>query len=261
MYDLAALEAELAETIFAGKLHFAAVTGSTNNDAMAAARKGAEHGAAYFADAQNAGRGRSDHRWESAHGEGIYVSVVLRPQAPLLHWSLLPLCAGLAAMEAMRTVAGVEPDLRWPNDVLIAGRKLCGILVEAGTDERGEKFAVAGIGINVHQRTFSADLQQSVTSLDLAAERAIRRQSVLVCLLQSLQRESEELADEALAHAIPGRIERSSTWLRGRRVRVHGPQACQGITAGLDAYGFLRVETETGIVTVQTGGIRAAEME
>jgi BirA family biotin operon repressor/biotin-[acetyl-CoA-carboxylase] ligase len=261
MYDLAALEAELVETIFAGKLHFAAVTGSTNNDAMAAARKGAAHGSVYFADAQSAGRGRSDHRWESAHGEGIYVSVVLRPQASVDRWSLLPLCTGLAAMEAMRTVAGVAPDLRWPNDVLVADHKLCGILVEAGTDERGEKFAVAGIGINVHQRAFPADLQQSVTSLDGAAGRTIPRQSVLVCLLQSLQRESEGLADEARVHAIPARMERSSTWLRGRRVRVHGPQACQGITAGLDAYGFLRVATATGIVTVQTGGIRAAEME
>lgn len=261
MYDLAALDAALAATIFDGRLHFAAVTGSTNNDAMEAARKGAAHGSAYFADAQSAGRGRSDHRWESAPGEGIYVSVVLRPQVPVNRWTLLPLCAGLAVIDAMRAVAGVEADLRWPNDVLVAGRKLCGILVEAGTDERGEKFAVVGIGINVHQRSFAEELQANVTSLDLATGQVIVRQNLLIHLLQSLQREVAELADESCAQRIPSRIEQVSTWLRDRRVHVHGPQACDGKTMGVDAHGFLRVATATGIVTVQTGGIRAAEME
>lgn len=260
MYDLAALKAELAETIFAGRLHFSAQTDSTNNDAMKVARTGAPHGSVYFSETQTAGRGRSDHRWDSLHGEGIYVSVVLRPQAPSAHWSLLPLCAGLAVMEAMRTIAEVEPDLRWPNDVLVAGRKLCGMLVEAGTDERGEKFAVAGIGINVHQQAFPAELAVLATSLDREAGRAISRQSLLVCLLQSLERETHGLADEAGLRAILERTEKSSTWMRGRDVEVHGPQACRGVTAGLDAHGFLRVKTVEKIVTVQTGGIRAAEM-
>lgn len=261
MYDFAALDAALAATVFGGRLHFAAVTGSTSNDAMEAARKGAVHGTVYFADAQSAGRGRSDHRWESASGEGIYVSVVLRPQAPLDRWTLLPLCAGLAVIDAIRAVAGVDADLRWPNDVLVAGRKLCGILVEASTDEHGEKFAVAGIGINVHQCRFAEELHKSVTSLDLVTGRRIARQSLLIYLLQSLQREVAELADEGCAQRIPSRIEQVSTWLRDRRVRVHGPQACEGKTMGVDAHGFLRVATATGIVTVQTGGIRAAEME
>ena len=79
MFDLAALELEVAGTIYAGKLHFSPVTGSTNTDAMAAARNGAPHGSVFFADEQRAGRGRGDHTWESAAGEGLYVSVLLRP--------------------------------------------------------------------------------------------------------------------------------------------------------------------------------------
>ena len=82
MFDLAALDAELADTLFAGKLNFARVTGSTNADAIAAARRGAPHGSVFLADEQTAGRGRGDHGWISAAGEGLYVSVLLRPQIP-----------------------------------------------------------------------------------------------------------------------------------------------------------------------------------
>src|SRR5581483_12013244 len=119
MYDLAALEAALTETIFAGKLHFASVTGSTNSDALAAARAGAPHGSVWFADEQSAGRGRGGHAWQSVAGEGLYVSV------------LLPLATGLAAVEAIRAVSRLDIDLRWPNDLLIGARKTGGILVEA----------------------------------------------------------------------------------------------------------------------------------
>ncbi|MGD0546600.1 MAG: biotin--[acetyl-CoA-carboxylase] ligase, partial [Terracidiphilus sp.] len=120
LYDLAALEAALAGTVFAGKLHFAPVTDSTNSDAQAAARRAAPHGSVYFADEQLAGRGRGDHAWESAAGDGLYVSVLLRPQLPMLRLPLLPLAAGLAAADAIRAVAGLTVDLRWPNDLLIS---------------------------------------------------------------------------------------------------------------------------------------------
>ena len=104
VFDLAALEAALAGTIFAGKLHFSPVTDSTNSDALEAARSGAPHGSVYFADEQLAGRGRGDHAWHSAAGEGLYVSVLLRPQIPAVRLPLLPLAAGLAAAEAIHAV-------------------------------------------------------------------------------------------------------------------------------------------------------------
>ena len=95
MFDLAALESAdgngLWGSIFAGKLHFSAVTDSTNNDALAAARNGAPHGSVYFADEQIAGRGRGNHAWHSAAGEGLYVSILLRPQIPAARLALLPL--------------------------------------------------------------------------------------------------------------------------------------------------------------------------
>ena len=293
MYDLATLDAALSGTIFAGKLHFSPVTDSTNNDAVAAARLGAPHGSVYFADEQLAGRGRGGHQWISAAGDGLYVSVLLRPQIPSARLPFLPLAAGLAAAHAIQSVASLNVDLRWPNDLLIGERKAGGILAESITPSKSLPHAVVphavlGIGINVHQRAFPPDLATPATSLDLEtgapgdrgpqeaisaswgggdtssslgwkANRRISRQTLLVALLKSLEREARALENPGAAQAIVARLENASTWMRGRNVEVHGPQACTGVTDGLDENGFLRVTTAQGIVTVQTGGLRAAE--
>jgi len=264
MYDLPTLEASLTGTLFAGKLHFFPTTASTNTDALAAARDAAPHGSVYFADEQTAGRGRGDHSWHSTAGEGLYVSVLFRPQIPAACLPLLPLAAGLAAADAIRSAAGQSPsglrvDLRWPNDLLIGSRKVGGILVEARSDSARLPHAVVGIGINVHQREFAPGLATPATSLDLAAGARISRQLLLVALLKSLEHEAHALANPDAAIRIPARVESASTWVRGRSVSVHGPQACKGVTAGLDEHGFLRVVTVAGVVTVQTGGLRSAE--
>jgi BirA family biotin operon repressor/biotin-[acetyl-CoA-carboxylase] ligase len=150
-------------------------------------------------------------------------------------------------------------DLRWPNDLLIGERKAGGILVEAQTDSASGRaaFVVVGVGINVHQREFAPDLATPATSLDREAGRRVARGALLVALLKSLEREARALSNPDAGRTLAGRVARSSSWIRGRGVQVHGPQACQGVTAGLDENGFLRVETNAGIVTVQTGGLRA----
>lgn len=260
MYDLAEFESSLADTIYAGKLHFLPVTQSTNTDAVAAARGGAPHGSVYFSDEQLAGRGRGGHQWQSAACAGLYVSVLLRPRIPATRLPLLPLAAGLAAAAAIKFVSGLSVDLRWPNDLLLGPRKTGGILVEAHTEADRVAFTVVGIGINVHQREFAAGLATAATSLDLESGRRISRQKLLVCLLESLEREAACLQDSTAAETIALRVEESSTWVSGRRVEVHGPLACTGVTAGLDAHGFLLVRTDEGLVTVHSGGIRSLEI-
>lgn len=260
MYDLAELERALAGTSFAGKLHFYPVTGSTNSDALEAARAGAPHGAVYVADEQHAGRGRGDHSWQSAAGQGLYVSVLLRLALPATRLRWLPMAAGLAASEAILRASGVTVDLRWPNDLLCGERKTGGILVESKIEHGATTFAVVGIGINVHQRSFDGNLATPATSLDLEAGRPVSRQSLLIALLESLEREALGLLDPVAVAAIPKRVESASTWIRGRRVEVHGPQACVGVTEGLDEHGFLRVRAADGVVTVQTGGMRSAKI-
>jgi BirA family biotin operon repressor/biotin-[acetyl-CoA-carboxylase] ligase len=250
----------LANTIFAGKLHFAAATGSTNTDAMQAARAGAPQGSVFFANEQNAGRGRGDHAWQSPAGEGLYVSVLFRPKLPLSRLPFLSFAAGLAAAHAVGETTGLVVDLRWPNDLLLGPRKVGGLLVESSTEGGNLAFAVVGVGINVHQRAFDPALSTPGTSLDIETGRPNQRQSLLIALLQALAIEVAVLQNRENVEEILRRVEGASTWVRGRRVLVHGPQACTGITAGLDANGFLRVETETGLVTVQTGGLRAADI-
>src|SRR5258708_7059857 len=258
MFDLDALEKSVAGTIYAGKLHFLPTTGSTNCDAMAAARAGAPHGSAYFADEQTAGRGRGDHAWDSAAGQGLYVSVVVRLPIPASRLPLLPLASGLAAAEAVRAASGLTIDLRWPNDLLLGPRKTGGILAEAQTDTGLLAFAVVGIGINVHQRNFAPALSTPGTSLDLESGRITDRQQLLIALLISLTGATRRLLDPEAGRSVSARLENASTWIRGREVEVHGPQACTGVTEGLDEHGFLWVRTMAGLVKVQTGGTRDA---
>ena len=206
---------------------------------------------------QLAGRGRGNHQWLSAAGEGLYVSILLRPQISAAHLLLLPLAAGLAAANAIRQSASLAVDLRWPNDLLIGPRNTGGILVEAGISKTlSHAVAVLGIGINVHQRAFPPGLATPATSLDIESGHRISRQALLVALLKSLQQETLALENPNAATEIVARVEKASTWIRGRKVEVHGPQACTGVTAGLDENGFLRVTTANGLVTVQTGGLR-----
>lgn len=258
----AEIGAALEGTVFQGGLHHFATIDSTNTYALEQARLGAAHGSFYVADEQTAGRGRSDHSWESKAGEGLYLSVLLRPEIAAADLVWLPLLAGLAAHRAIHEVTALDVDLRWPNDLLIGPRKVGGILVEAQTEAGRATAGVIGIGINLHQRRFAQGLATEATSLDLETGRGgaggASRQDLLIALLQSLGEELAMLQDHAARAAIPARIAAISTWVQGRRVDVHGPQTCTGITDGLDARGFLRVRTASGLVTVTTGGIREA---
>jgi len=255
----AEIDAALAGTPFAGGLHHFPTIDSTNTYALEEARRGARHGSYYVADEQTAGRGRSDHQWHSNAGQGLYLSVLLRPDLDTADLVWLPLIAGLAAHRAIHEVTALDADLRWPNDLLIGPRKTGGILVEAvidGRAESGQAAAVIGMGINLHQRRFPQGLATEPTSLDLETGCYTGRQELLIALLIALNDELSGLGSTRAA--IPARIEAISTWVQGRRVEVHGPLACTGVTAGLDERGFLRVRTAGGLVTVTTGGIRAA---
>ena len=262
MLDTSAVDCGLASTIFAGKLHHFASIDSTNTYAMQQARLGAADGCVYVADEQTAGRGRSDHQWLSAAGQGLYASVIVRPRIVTSQLVWFPLLAGLALHRAVLETTGLCADLRWPNDLMLGERKVAGILVEAQTDTEQHNVVVIGIGVNLHQREFSDKLSTPATSLDLETGRFVSREDLLVALLQSLHREFEPLTDdkqcELAFSAIPARMEAISTWIRGKAVEVHGPQTVCGITAGLSPEGFLFLDSEQGRITVTTGGLRKA---
>jgi BirA family biotin operon repressor/biotin-[acetyl-CoA-carboxylase] ligase len=260
--DISALDAQLSQTGFQGKLRYFASIASTNSLAMQEAESGAAHGTVYLADEQTAGRGRGDHDWHSEPGSGVYLSVLLRPAIAPADVLWLSLAAGLAVHAAIRQVTTLEPDLRWPNDLLFGARKFCGILTELNAEVTRVRHVVIGIGINVHQDAFRGELRGTATSLKIESGRDWPRQELIAALLQSLHRETKALtssltASEAAAR-IPGRVEKISTWIRGKRVVVEEAESFSGVTAGLDPRGFLLVQTSDGLRTVFSGGVREA---
>ena len=268
--DLSAISAALANTPFAGKVqHLPSVT-STNQLALEAAQAGFPEGAVWVADEQTAGRGRGGHQWHSTAGDGLYVSILLRPTMALIDALWLSLATGLAAQAAIAALTGLKPDIRWPNDLLIGDRKCGGILVEtSATPSTSEvpaklRYAVIGIGINVNHKSFPPELQALATSLRQETGSEWPRQTLLIALLRALQHQITLLELErsgARAESpLLDRFAAASTWVRGKRVRVDEGGGYTGLTAGLDPSGFLRVAGDDGILhTVLSGGVRTNE--
>lgn len=248
----------LKGTLFAGHIHHYFTTGSTNDDAMAVAAAGAPEGSVFLAEQQTAGRGRADHKWHSARSVGIHCSVLLRPTLPPSEVMIIALASGLAVRAAVKEIdPQLAPDLKWPNDLLIDGKKFCGILAEMNAEVTRVRHLVLGIGINVNQTSFPADLRDSATSLRMATGTIWSRVDVAVALLKSLDREYRDLQEKPNAHeSVLRRFSEQSSSLRGVHVHVDENGGFEGITQGLDARGFLQVQTAQGLRTVLSGTVR-----
>ena len=269
-FDLGRVEEGIAGTRFRGQLTHLASTGSTNELALEAARAGGRCGV-WSADEQTAGRGRGGHTWHSAAGDGLYVSALVAPRLPLSQATLIPLAAALAARTAVLDATGLSADIRWPNDLMFGERKFGGILVESVAENAGGevgreamlRYAVVGIGINVNHAVFPEELKALATSLAIESGRRFAREPLLAALLLALEDELARLegtysgADGG--QDLASRLARASTWVEGKRVRVGEDGGYTGVTRGLDALGFLRVQDEAGVIhTVRSGGVRSA---
>lgn len=252
------LEPALRGTIFSRKLHHYFGIGSTNSEAMEAASLGAPEGSVFVAEEQTAGRGRGGHSWTSPPSTGIYCSVVLRPSLTPGDALLLSLMTGLAAASTISQVTGIQPDLRWPNDLMLGERKLCGILTEMNAEVTRVRYAVIGLGMNVNQAKFPTELADTATSLRIASGREWSRVELVAALLQSLHREYRALVSDVKSarEHIFRRFDQVSSYARGKRVRVEEDGGYEGITAGLDERGFLLVQTVSGTKTVLSGSVR-----
>ncbi len=245
--------ASVARRLPGRRIEYIASVPSTMNEAARLAAEGVPSGTAVVAEEQTAGQGRHGHRWHSEPGAGLYVSIVLRPHLAPDAAPLLTLALGLAAAEAIARATDIECDLRWPNDVMLEGKKVAGILVHLldGT-------AVAGIGMNVNHTGFPAELAPEATSLRLASGREHAREDLLAELLPAVDRFLRMLA-QAGPRAVLEAFARRSSYAAGKRVRVDQPGgAVTGTTAGLDAAGFLRLRLDDGTETlILAGGVRA----
>jgi BirA family biotin operon repressor/biotin-[acetyl-CoA-carboxylase] ligase len=250
----------LRGTIFDSHLHHFYKIGSSNTVAMQAAAEGAPAGSVFLAEEQTAGRGRGANSWQSARSTGIYCSVILRPALPPSDVLVLALATGLAVRAAIAQVdAGVIADLKWPNDVLIDGRKVCGILAEMNAEATRVRYMVVGIGINVNQQSFPKELEAEATSLRLVTGSQWSRVAVAAALLKSLDREYRDLVEDPEARrSILDRFTEQSSWVRGKPVRVEeNGSKLEGVTEGLDSRGFLQLRTQQGLRTVLSGTVRA----
>lgn len=252
------LDPVMGGTIFAGKVHHAFRTESTNLDAMKAAAEDAPEGSVFLAEEQTAGRGRGGHSWHSQKSQGLYCSVVLRPQVSPAEVLVLSLAVGLAVQSAIEQATGLRPDLRWPNDLMLDGKKCGGILIEMNAEPTRVRCVVVGIGVNVNQQEFSSELREVATSLSIASGAAWARVPLLAALLQSLDREYRAVSPATRVNIIE-RFSECSSYARGKQVRVEEHGGYEGVTAGLDERGFLMVRTADGMRTVISGGVRAIE--
>jgi BirA family biotin operon repressor/biotin-[acetyl-CoA-carboxylase] ligase len=250
----------LRGTIFDAHVHHFYKIGSTNTAAMAAASQGAPEGTVFLAEEQTAGRGRGANSWESARSAGIYCSVVLRPALPPSDVLVMALAAGLAVRAAIEQVnPRVTPDLKWPNDVLIDGKKVCGILAEMNAEVTRVRYIVVGIGINVNHSSFPKELQDEAISLRMVTGSESSRVELAAALLKSLDQEYRLLAEPRGARqSILRRFAEHSTWVRGKQVRIEeNGSRVEGTTEGLDNRGFLQVRTAQGVQTILSGTVRA----
>lgn len=226
---------------------------STMLEASRLAVAGCEQGTVVVADEQTAGQGRHGRHWHSEPNAGLYVSIVLRPELGADSLPVLTLALGLAAADAIAEATGITCDLRWPNDVMIEGKKVAGILVQLV-----DSAAVAGIGVNVSHTKFPPELAAEATSLRIVSNRPHSREQLLVSLLGAVARYSGVLEGKGGRDAILLMFSRRSSYARNKRVRVEqGASTLEGITAGLDPSGFLIIRGDDGKEqVVLAGGVR-----
>lgn len=255
-YDLDELESALSRSLFSGKLHYIPETGSTNTLAMHAGAAGVEEGHVFFTDQQTAGRGRGGHSWQSEPGSAILVSVLLRPRIEAAQALWISLMAGVAVHDAILNKCGIECDLRWPNDLLIGRKKVCGILTEISSEVEQLRFAVIGIGVNVNQSKFPDEIRAIATSIEIETGKIWSRTELLIALLQSLESEYRAALSPGGTQALLEDVESISSYARGKRVHVDESGGYDGVTDGLDRHGFLKVRTLSGTRTVLSGGVR-----
>ena len=239
--------------VFTGPVHYFETLDSTNDLAKALAAQGAPEGTVVVAETQTGGRGRLGREWDSPPGVGLYVSLVLRPMLPPMELPQITLTTAVAVVRAVRRVAGLAPGIKWPNDLLLNGKKLGGILTEMETESDRIRHVVVGLGLNVNNPGFPPELAATATSLTLAAGRTFSR----VHLLQAWLEEFEALYGRFLNQGFPEILEewKGAAVTLGKMVTVRqGPREISGQALDVAPDGALLLRTANGEMVRVTSG-------
>jgi BirA family biotin operon repressor/biotin-[acetyl-CoA-carboxylase] ligase len=246
----AALQEKLHTQILGNPLHFFPTIDSTNTYAARLAREGAPEGTTVIADSQSGGRGRLGRSWVSPPGVNLYLSVLLRPSVSTAIAPQLNLLAAIAVADAIVEVAQLSPAIKWPNDVLIADKKVCGILAEMQTDSGLLRAVILGIGVNINAplSAFPAELHDKASSLLIAGGRTVDRDTFAASLLTHLEKSYVLWLQEGFS-PLRSRWEQYAAHLLGERISVAAPEGVVvGRVLGLEADGALLVQEDRGTV-------------
>src|SRR5580693_965415 len=253
------LRQRLKGNLFGKRIYHFFKVDSTNRVALELGHAGEPEGAVILAEEQTAGRGRAGRSWQSDRAAGIYVTLLLRPRLAPVQAPLLTMMAGLSARAAIEATTGLTPDLKWPNDLLLRGKKEGGILTEMHAEPSQVRFVIVGIGLNVNQEKFPGELGTTASSLRLEAGGQVSRLELLVLLLREFENDYNRFLREGPT-AVTEKFEAVSSYASGKRVRVtSGAESFAGTTAGLGPEGLLLVKRDDGqVVTVISGDVAEA---
>lgn len=221
-------------------------TETTNNDAKRLAEEGAQEGTLVVADYQSGGKGRRGRSWVTPHKEAVAMSVIVRPQIRPEKASMMTLVIGMAAARAIHDNTGLDAKIKWPNDVVVNGKKVTGILTELSMEMEGIHYLIIGIGINVNVKEFPEELQGTATSLLLESDRKAYRAAIICDTMKYFETYYEKFIQ---TQDMTGLKEEYCGMLvnMDRRVRVLEPEhEFEGTARGIDDLGRLLVETEDG---------------
>lgn len=243
------------DTRWAGRpVTFYDTLGSTNQQAKVDAEHGAAHGTLVVADMQTAGRGRRGRSWSSPPGTNVYFTLILKPQVEPDAVSMLTLVMALAVAEGIRETCGVESGIKWPNDIVVNGKKVCGMLTEMSVEREYIHYVVTGVGINIKKQEFTPEIAAKATWLEQECGRAVPRAILVANVMRAYEKYYEEFLK---AGDLTGLQEQYNALLVncGRQVHVLDPKGdFQGISKGINQRGELLVEREDGVVTAVYAG-------
>lgn len=238
---------EATDNRIGGCLHFHPLLDSTNTEAYRLAQKGANEGEVVIAEAQSKGRGRLERSWQSPPGLNLYLSIILRPAIAIFQAPQITLMTGVAVAELLSAYCPGKIVVKWPNDILINGRKICGILTEMKSSPLGVDFIVLGIGINVNMtpKDFAPELRDIATSLCIETGSATDRLAVAGKLFQLLEKWYRTFLREGFKGIRDPFLAYSD--LEGKPIQVVFRDDVQiGVAAGIDEDGSILLKTKDG---------------
>jgi len=247
LMDVTDIRSDLHGSVLGGEVFaFGRVT-STNDVAVSLARGGSPEGTLVIAEEQARGRGRRGRVWFSPPGCGLWFSIILRPGLGAEGSATISLAAAAGVAESLEEAYGIRAQIKWPNDVLVRGKKICGILTEAEFIDNTVRFVVVGIGINVltGKEQFPDDIAAIATSVAVETGRRVSRTGVLACVVKSIEANYSELRHHGFEGIRTKLLQRSA--LIGKMTRVKTPDGVvEGVAADIDISGALLLRREDG---------------